>query len=71
MLCLRRQIVVSFKRDYPDVGVGGRHDLSSDLDGNGEIYEHKWLKTILFFSIKTTLQVLQRLLFGNPPSCIT
>jgi hypothetical protein len=71
MLCLRRQIVVSFKCNYPDVEVGGRHDLSPDLDGKGEIYEHKWRKTILFFSVKTTLQVLQRLLFGNPPSCNT
>jgi N-acetylmuramoyl-L-alanine amidase len=50
-----QSLVASLKRNFPGAEVVGHRDLSPDLDGDGEIYEHEWLKACPCFDVKTAL----------------
>ena len=45
-------VVVMLQRAYPDAEVLGHRDLSPDLDGDGVIEEHEWLKECPSFDVR-------------------
>jgi len=48
-------LVSSLKGDYPFAKVLGHRDLSPDVDGNGRIDPHEWLKQCPCFDVRTDL----------------
>ncbi|MGI9293423.1 MAG: lysozyme, partial [Pseudomonadales bacterium] len=45
-------ILVMLERAYPGAEVLGHRDLSPDLDGDGVIEEHEWLKECPSFDVR-------------------
>lgn len=50
-----REIVAAYKRKYPGIEVKGHRDWSPDLDGDGVIEKHEWLKSCPCFDVATAL----------------
>jgi N-acetyl-anhydromuramyl-L-alanine amidase AmpD len=51
-------LVQMLRRAYPVATVVGHRDLSPDLDGDGIIEEHEWLKDCPCFVVKDWLLTL-------------
>ena len=54
--CQKEQLVAllkMLKKDHPGIEIMGHRDLSPDLDGDGEIEEHEWLKDCPSFDAKS------------------
>lgn len=49
-----RDITDIFKK-YPNIEICGHRDLSPDVDGDGEIEEHEWIKDCPGFSVEEWL----------------
>lgn len=50
-----REIVEAYQRKYPGIDVKGHRDWSPDLDGDGLIEKHEWLKACPCFEVATEL----------------
>ena len=50
-----QSLVSSLKQDFPDAKVVGHRDLSPDLNGDGVIQPHEWLKSCPCFDVKSAL----------------
>lgn len=50
-----QQLVSSLLRQFPQAKVVGHRDLSPDLDGNGRIEPHEWMKSCPCFDVKDVL----------------
>ncbi len=50
-----RDTVVFLKRAYPHARILGHRDLSPDLDGDGVIEEHEWVKDCPSFDVEDWL----------------
>ena len=48
-------LVSSLLQDFPGCRVVGHRDLSPDLDGNGVISPHEWVKMCPCFDVRTAL----------------
>jgi len=48
-------LISSLKLDFPDAEIVGHRDLSPDLDGNGRVEPHEWVKACPCFDVKTAL----------------
>lgn len=46
-----RQLAVSLKKTYPNAVLRGHRDFSKDLDGDGVIEPHEWIKLCPCFSV--------------------
>ena len=51
-----RKLLTALKKDYPDALVIGHRDLSPDLDGDGEIEPHEWIKLCPSFEVSDWLE---------------
>lgn len=47
-----------YKATYPDMRFLGHRDLSPDLDGDGEVERHEWLKACPCFDVRAWLKLL-------------
>jgi N-acetyl-anhydromuramyl-L-alanine amidase AmpD len=47
-----RSIVEMLERAYPEADVVGHRDLSPDLDGDGIIGKHEWIKDCPCFEVR-------------------
>lgn len=50
-----QSLVSSLRLDFPAARVVGHRDLSPDLDGDGEISPHEWVKSCPCFDVRTAL----------------
>jgi N-acetylmuramoyl-L-alanine amidase len=50
-----RELVAEYKKLYPGIKVRGHRDWSPDLDGDGKIEKHEWLKDCPCFDVATQL----------------
>ncbi len=50
-----QSLVAALLRSFPNVKIVGHRDLSPDLDGNGKVEPHEWVKSCPCFDVKTDL----------------
>lgn len=50
-----REIVAAYQRKYPGIIVRGHRDWSPDIDRDGKIEPHEWLKSCPCFDVATEL----------------
>lgn len=50
-----RKLVADYKAKYPGIRVLGHRDWSADLDGDGVIEKHEWMKACPCFDVTTEL----------------
>ncbi len=50
-----RKLVADYRREYPGLIVRGHRDWSPDLDKDGKIESHEWLKACPSFDVATAL----------------
>jgi len=48
-------LISSLQLDFPNVKIVGHRDLSPDLNGNGKVEPHEWVKSCPSFDVKTAL----------------
>lgn len=48
-----RELVDDIRRRHPGIAVVGHRDLSPDLNGNGRIERHEWIKACPSFEVKS------------------
>lgn len=51
-----KNLILELKKTYPHAEIIGHRDLSPDLDGDGIIEPHEWVKLCPCFEVKTWLE---------------
>lgn len=61
-------LLIVMKRSYPNAEILGHRDLSPDLDGDGIVEEHEWLKECPSFDVRRWMKSWQQSETGSETS---